>query len=328
MLTILDGAKPVPALRILVEAGPGNHLASWSAARRDITNILDEFDFQGVEVEIQDPNRVYQPSIFATPPAHPAVNVFKTLRAQLLRAIIDTIGLKWGSLSLYLVGRTSGEMIPTVLVSVEPLSNHDWNIFKASLEAIVDRHQGKTGSKLPVDIVPGGWVDAPPFQAMPGESFLDDFGSHPKHGTSIGVQGEIGGGTLGGFFVMRSPMKRHIGFLTDSHVVAPHSSAKDEDVDTYHRFGLAYKASDDNPGRTWVQYFAEKDVTATILAGEAAIRHNEEELRLKTIEGKFYRNVLSRHLRRSSTDTEFPNRDDAQRNRSISRPQNDQHGAE
>ena len=95
---------------------------------------------------------------------------------------------------------------------------------------------------------------------------------------------------------MRSPMKRHIKFLTNSHVVAPPSSAKDEDVDTYHRFDLAYKASDDNPGRTWVQFFAEKDVTATILAGEAAIRNNEEELRLKTIEGKFYRNVLSRHL--------------------------------
>lgn len=41
---------------------------------------------------------------------------------------------------------------------------------------------------------------------------MKTFNEHPGHGTSIGVRGERGGGTLGGYFVMRSPATNHIGF--------------------------------------------------------------------------------------------------------------------
>lgn len=74
------GDVDLPTVQILVDAGEGNPLERWSAARRDVTAILDERELVGIEIEIQDPDRYYQPSLFPIPPNHPAVAVYKAVR--------------------------------------------------------------------------------------------------------------------------------------------------------------------------------------------------------------------------------------------------------
>ena len=234
--------------------------------------MLDDHGFSGVEVEIQDPDRYYQPSLFPIPPKHPAVAIYKAVRKDLLGQIQDTIGSAWQALSLYNVGRTANVKKPTVVLMVDPLSQHDWNILAASLEAIVGRQQGNSGPKLQVEIVPGTWGQNPPASGMPGQSFLESFSTHPLPGTSIGVGGERGGGTLGGYFVMRSPTKQHNGFLTNSHVVAPPSTSPIGAIQEFVALGLPYTAPEKNHGRTWLQYFAEKDVEATVVHGTEVIK--------------------------------------------------------
>lgn len=41
------GDVDLPTVRILVDAGEGNQLERWSAARRDITAVLDEHELAG-----------------------------------------------------------------------------------------------------------------------------------------------------------------------------------------------------------------------------------------------------------------------------------------
>ena len=271
----LDGDKKVPVVRILVNAGEGNPLEKWSAARRDITALLDDHGFDDLDVEIQDLNRFYQPSLFPIHPSHPAVTIYKSVREDLLVRISNSIGSVWNFLSLFEVGRSANLGEPAIVLMVDPLAERDWSILKASLEAVINNRQDMRGRSLPVEIMPGGWADVPhDQQSRPGLSFLDDFEGHPRSGTSIGVRGEIGCGTLGGYFHLKSPKKIHKGFLASSHAVAPASSAPSTAILEYDLLGLAYTASDNAAGRTWIHYFAQKDVDAT--------RTNAEE-RLQTL---------------------------------------------
>ena len=267
---------------ILVDAREGNPLQRWSAARRDITKDLGDNGLSELEVEIQDHARHYQPSLFPIHPDNKAVALYKSVREELLMRIHGSIGPKWQLLSVFEVGRTASSKKATVVVMVSPLTEGDWSILKASLEAVIRREQGKFGISLQVEIMPGSCraMPASPHDDleegeqepdMPGQSFMDDYNTHPRHGTGIGVQGKRGGGTLGGFFRMESSTKTHIGFLTNSHVVAPPRTAPEKVRTEYDFQGLQYKAPPGHPGRTWVQYFAVKDVEATIAEAIATI---------------------------------------------------------
>ena len=130
---------------------------------------------------------------------------------------------------------------------------------------------------LTVEIVPGATHSNPSQsvgkeqeQNVPGLSFLDDLDSHPRHGTSIGVQEEKGGGTLGGFFKILSPSKTHIGFLTNSHIVAPSATALSSERFQYDIMGLPYQES--RAEGTMVHYFAVKDVQASIAHGHQQVQ--------------------------------------------------------
>lgn len=253
--------------------------------------VLDDHELSGVEVEIYDPDRYYQPSLFPILPSHPAVAVYKAVREDLLVQIHNTIGSAWQALSLFDVGRTANTKKPAVVLMVDPLSEYDWSILTASLEAVISRQQANMGPRLRVEIMPGAWQQDPPSpeqNGVPGQSSIDDYKTHPRHGTSIGIMGERGGGTLGGFFIMKSPTKNHTGFLTNSHVVAPGSSAPSGAINDFDILGLPYSAAANNHGRTWLGYFAGKDVDATWAHGTERVERLEAQITSKESEEKTY----------------------------------------
>ncbi|KAL8827200.1 MAG: hypothetical protein Q9191_003334 [Dirinaria sp. TL-2023a] len=206
-LVRIDGDKKVPVLLILCDAGESNPLERWSAARRDITKDLDDNGLSELEVEIQDRARHYQPSLFPIHPNNKAVALYKSIRGELLVRVYNNIGHNWQILSLFEVGRMSNSKKATIVLMVSPVTEADWSILKASLEAIVRREQEKFGVSLQVEIMPGGCRAMPLEEEeqepdMPGQSFVHNYNTYPRQGTSIGVLGERGGGTLGGFFRM------------------------------------------------------------------------------------------------------------------------------
>ncbi|OJJ46187.1 hypothetical protein ASPZODRAFT_133190 [Penicilliopsis zonata CBS 506.65] len=59
-------------------------------------------------------------------------------------------------------------------------------------------------------------------------------------GYSIGIPGEDGGGTLGGFFTLSHDGSTHHGFLTNYHVVRPPTSANESVKEKYDRVGTFF----------------------------------------------------------------------------------------
>ena len=102
---LLDNNKTISAVYIIVDFGESNRLNGWSATRRDVTTLLDNHDFEDVEVEILDSKRFFQSSLFLIFSNHPAVIIYKFVREQLLIRIQDSIDSVWNFLSVFEVKR-------------------------------------------------------------------------------------------------------------------------------------------------------------------------------------------------------------------------------
>ncbi|KAL9034101.1 MAG: hypothetical protein Q9214_007202, partial [Letrouitia sp. 1 TL-2023] len=80
--------------------------------------------------------------------------------------------------------------------------------------------QRAPGQIVPIEIFPGAWSNAQPSKKK-GEMFSTDFSDDPRMGCSIGLRGDAGSGSLGGFFYLKFNNIRFKGFLTCAHVVRP-----------------------------------------------------------------------------------------------------------
>lgn len=239
-----DGDKPRPTLLIPVDDGDTNPKQRWSAARRDLVDLLEKRGFTEFMVEIYDPNRYYRPSLFPIKPKHPAVAHYESVRDTLLRIVMERLQSKWQLLSLFMTGRDSSLARPSLVLMVSPLASSDWQTLVFDLERIINKDRS-VDKWISTEIMPGACGRKPlERQELPGESFKADMDSHPRMGTSIGVGGEAGG-TLGGYFKLECLGNTDHGFLTSSHVVAPAQSQPE----------LA-RGTD-------IHYFAAKDVQET-----------------------------------------------------------------
>ena len=259
-----DGGKILPALYVHVDAGETNPIDTWSAARRDLTALLDERGHSDIEVEIQDPQRFYMPSLFPVRPDDPAVSKYESVREAILRTVSQRIGSFWQMISLFRTGRDAAQSRLSIVLMVSPLAEHDWQSLVTALDSVANRDQ-PINQRLRVEVMPGTCqASVPPYeQQSPGISFRRDLDSHPRIGTSIGVTGEAGGGTLGGYLKLTCRGRTHEGFLTNFHVVAPAMDQSQTARDEYDAYGLDYGARSDNIGGTNIQYFASADVIST-----------------------------------------------------------------
>lgn len=289
-----NGDKLRPTLLIEVDAGDTNPTERWSAARRDLKSLLQERGLEDFEVEIQDRNRFYMPSIFPIKPSHSAVARWESVRASIRDIVLERLQTSWQLLSLFMTGRNSSLARPSVVLMVSRLAEHDWKTLAFNLESIMNEGQ-PDNQKLFIEIMPGISGHCPPGdQQMPGESFVSSLPLHPRMGTSIGVQGEMGGGTLGGYFKLECRGNTHVGLITNSHVVAPPKSARERDRTEYDSWGLDYSARPDNVGRTAVHYFAVKDINATMSEIQQGINLARRDI-LKS-KDEVRRHILERDL--------------------------------
>ena len=256
------GDTAVAVIRITINVGDNSPTDTWSAARRDVKALLIERALGDLEVELIDPARFYMPSLFPVAPTDPLVRVYEANREEILNIVESALKKVWTSISLFRVGRTSLSTQCAIVIMVHPLAEYDWLILRWRIERLVNT-QGGSQERMTVEFVPGYWGELPPQGESTGKSFDQNFVELPAMGTSIGVLGEGGGGTLGGFFQLHCHGRMHTGFLTNSHVVQPPSSAPDVVQREYNYYGCQYASSINHPTRSTVRYFAEKDVQAT-----------------------------------------------------------------
>lgn len=150
------GDAPIPVLQVLVETNEASDSTTrWCTARREITALLDDHGFQELEVDIYDPKRYYQSSIFPIHPSHPAVVLFTSVQDELIKLVCTRIKSAWNLFSLFQVGLADNAERPAVVLMVAPLAEHDWASLKASLEEIIAGKEIGHQSGLRVEIMPG-----------------------------------------------------------------------------------------------------------------------------------------------------------------------------
>ena len=279
------GDIPVTIVHIAIDVEDNSATDAWSAGRRDVKALLIERGFEDLEVELIDPERFYMPSLFPVFPNDPCVKLYEGRRGEILDILQDTLAHAWTSVSLFKVGRTSQSVQHAIVVMVNPLTKHDWVVLRWRIESIMNK-QDSPLAKVNVEFMPGKWgYLLPKSEETGGISFADTFKPLPHLGTSIGVEGESGGGSLGGFFKLACHGREHTGFLTNSHVTQPTETFRENVIKEYHWFGCGYLSSKNHPARSNISYFAAKDVSATrtaveeqLQAGARRIKDLEQQL--------------------------------------------------
>lgn len=239
---------------------------------------------QQIPIEVLNPEKCFQPSLFAIHPNDPTVTIYRHIRDDIAQALRNAIGIGWQALCLFVVGITEEKANPAIVVTVQPTTVYDW----ARLEGIINSHLIRYKPRdmtINIEFLPGYCQELPPWEntSMTGESFAHRMAAdcHPEMGCSIGVGGEEGGGTLGGFVRLEVGDKIHKGFTTNYHVIRPPRQAAAGIKRQADRYGSSYYHSTSKT-RTDVHYLAIKDIEPTKKDLEQSIKekvHDIEKMR-------------------------------------------------
>ena len=280
------GDKPRMTLVIHVDVQDNMLTTSWSAARRDIKDLLDEHGLTEIEVEIVDPQRFYQPSLFATSPVGPNAELYRRARDDLLAVVRERLGEQWTSMSMYQVGRTAQRCSDALVITVKPWTEHDWLILRTMLKQTMRQH-GSYEDQIGIEIFPGGWSN-PDCSEPVGKSFVSNFNQSPRMGCSVGIEDQKGSGSLGGFFKLHWDRQVYNGFLTNSHVVKPDFSKENEKAfQELDEQGLEPNTTPKkHVGRTVIEYFSSDDTKASLIDAleQIEIRNQRKQQLIKEIE--------------------------------------------
>ncbi|KAL1964467.1 hypothetical protein VTN77DRAFT_6893 [Rasamsonia byssochlamydoides] len=251
-------------------------------AKDAIHSFLISHDIDGVHVEIVHLDRCFLPSLFAIDPSHHAVVIYEEIKRQLIDHLDVSLGSSWRVLSIFNVGRTEDNALPTIVVMVDPGTICDFSSLEHSIKRLL---HAPTHISIAVEFLPGGAspLTTPPREEEiqegdPGTSFLWRMSrdGHPKLGFSIGIKGERGGGTMGGFVTLSQNGITHKGILTNYHVIRPPSSSDKPLLLQADQFGSSMFKRDAT--QVEVLYFADKDIKATLQDADNSICDRQEQL--------------------------------------------------
>ncbi|MCJ1463688.1 hypothetical protein MMC07_002297 [Pseudocyphellaria aurata] len=278
------GVVLINTLRVLVDVDDHVSTINWSKARRALSKMLYDRGFDSIVVEILDPARTTALRLFPISPDHPVISVYESFRGRLIEQVTRSLGKSWTTLCLFSVHRPAQEPGFAVVISIQPRTACDWPVLRSKLENIIRlefeaKKIAQPPTSIDIEFAPGNWSMLEPDQKKPGISFVDYLSQHPKLGTSIGVKGEQGGGSLGGFFKLKCGSHWDHGFLTNYHVVKPPDSSPQSVKEAADLYGTQYRQGLENdPTKTSVDFFAVKDVEASRDKCDSIISDCREEL--------------------------------------------------
>ena len=262
----------VLALHIQVDMRDDVSRLEWSQVKRAVQSLLEDYGLNDAEVEIWDPSRCYEPVLLHLHPDDSRIALYESVRHQIVLRVNMELGRSWNSMCLYKVrlNKKAASTTYDIVITVDALTHHDWAALRATVLGILDSVGGTRELPIGVHIIPGITDSTPPSDGsqdneMSGRSFFGNpvFEKHPGIGASIGVEGSLGGGTLGGYMTLRIAGQTHHGFLTNSHVVAPPEDASAELKQRYDIFGVSLDDDLSDPVRTQIHWMTKKDIDAT-----------------------------------------------------------------
>ena len=279
-----QGSQEVLALHIQVDMPDDAGRREWSPAKRAVQSLLEDYGLTDAEVEIWDPSRCYEPILLHMHPNESHIGLYESVRQEIVLYVDQKLGRSWNSMCLYRV-RANRKILSTthdIVITVDALTHHDWAALRAAILRILDSVNSTREQPIGVQIIPGitDFASQPDTksqdQERPRWSFLENpaLKENPGIGASIGVEGSLGGGTLGGYMTLSIAGQTHRGFLTNSHVVAPPVDASPELEKRYDIRGVSLDDDLLDPVRTRVHWMTIKDIDAT----KDAIKERREYL--------------------------------------------------
>ncbi|KAL9104899.1 MAG: hypothetical protein Q9163_000216 [Psora crenata] len=262
------GNKAVSALHVSIDVPDGETTSQWSPAKRAVQSLLEDYGLSDIEVELQDPKRCSQPELLAIGPGHNSINQYESCRHEIVKYVDRELRDSWKAQSIFEVRADNtavAAITHDVVIVVEPFTRCDWSTFCANIQQILSQAIGDENGDIGVRILTGGCGFLPGAEETerPGRSFVDLLKPDPMLGASIGVESELGGGTLGGYMTLEIGGKIHRGWLTNSHVVAPSENTNPETRKQYDTLGVSLADDATDQVRTRVHWMAIKDQKAT-----------------------------------------------------------------
>lgn len=270
-----QGDTPITTLRVLYLAEQRT-LGSFSSARDSLRRILIAHSYPHVHVEVVHLFLCFQPSFFPTHPKDPTVVFYESTKSELLKVVNEHLGSSWRAFGLFRIGQTEEKAVPSVTVLVRPTQIHDWASLEHDMKRSIKSHFPDS-LQLNVEFLPGTVGEANSVE-HPGVSQISKITDDGKLGMgfSIGVSGQRGVGTAGGFVTLTQGGVTRKGILTNYHVVAPPEFAAAETKYKANSRGSSLFECDDT--QSDMQYFAGKDIDATKDYVDRFIGMREKEL--------------------------------------------------
>lgn len=261
---------------LLIRVVDQNSQGKYGLVKDQVRSILSTSDLSMLDCEVVDLRRCYQPSLFPISPNSAAVRHYENAEAEMLQILRNMLKTNWRMMSLFNVGADEATAAPALVVMVRPGTECDWPELEYRLSACM---RGVGALDMQVEFLPGGCFRS--MAGAPGVSFRDRLtdAGFPKADSSIGVKGELGGGTLGGFIQLERENLVHNGFLTNFHVVQPSANVASHKAQKgVERFGDPYFSRVLDSKGTEVFYLARKDVDASVQETQEAITGTQELL--------------------------------------------------
>ena len=185
----------------------------------DLVKFLLEKGIDDVHVEIVNLDLCFSPSLFPLHPQAPIVIGFDRIKSHLVDILQQTLSSSWRLLCPFDVGSTEKEARPTLVVMVEPCTPGDWYNLSVSLKTTMRKAMEDQGDQdFEVEFLPGDLS-----YLSGGVSFENRIktGETPAMGWSVGIRGDEGAGTFGGYTTLSQGGKVVKGVLTNYHVIRP-----------------------------------------------------------------------------------------------------------
>lgn len=248
----------------------GEH--QWKPAKRALKRVLEEFGISA-EVEILDEYQAFPPLIFPINPEDIHIVAYESFRRGVAAYLDqeDTLMGNWESMCLFRCGmkwKDDDSARFEIVVCVSPWTRADWYQMSRQIEHRFIKNSAATD--IGVLFMPGKHtLDDEMTNAL---SFVDSLQQRPYLGSSIGIRGGDGGGTLGMFVeLIQQNGQRRRGFLTSSRAVEPLTTAPESVKRDFYENGISLCAPPDDPRRATVHTMAIKDIRQTRLSAQRRI---------------------------------------------------------
>ncbi|KAJ5473527.1 hypothetical protein N7475_003093 [Penicillium sp. IBT 31633x] len=241
-------------------SGDGSTAIPLEPVKDDLIYLLRQHGLSEMEVEVINADHFHRPAFFHISTADQLVMAYEQTKHEITRLLDRYLGAKWQLISPFNIGRGTQKEQPAIVMFVNFSTKSNWSELRTQIMNLI-------ASNLPlalaeVEFLPGSLNLLPTNKAVSFRDRMNTTGD-PEMGHSIGIRGENGAGTLGGYVTLTHDGETYRGLLTNYHVVRP--SLPSDFLEAFDHFGISFTSPPAHRTAITVESLAQMDRDWTIV---------------------------------------------------------------